>query len=154
MERVRRWCCERERGSKVDPMALTNRECARVLILEPSLLRINVFASNTFLLRFILPLPCRDSLFLYLFVLISPLSLSSRAPPRDNNYPFEALARGVAKVTIFLLATSPYAGYVRDWVSRGILQSIIHTSLFLSCHARSTVDLPWCIISAGLLINS
>lgn len=80
---------------------------------------------------------------------LSSLSLSSRAPPRDNNYPFEALARGVAKVTIFLLATSPYAGYVRDWVSRGILQSIIHTSLFLSCHARSTVDLPWGIISAG-----
>ena len=96
---------EKERKRKADSTARTNRECACVLILEPSLPQINVFASNTFLLRFILlPVPCNPaesltlSLSLSLFLPISLPSRSlpflfSRAPPRDNNYPFDSCAR-------------------------------------------------------------
>lgn len=116
----------------------TNREPACVLILEPSLPRIDVFASNTFLHRFVslsLPLPppflllsslplAPSSHHLFFFLALSLLRRSPlrfhpddlfplpslHTPPRDNNYPFEIL--GAAKVTILLLATSPYAGYV------------------------------------------
>lgn len=59
-------------------MARTNRERACVLILEPSLPH-NVFAYNTFLLRFILPLPCHDSLSLSLSLRPHLFSLRLRA---------------------------------------------------------------------------
>lgn len=119
------------RKRKGDSTARTYRECACILILEPSLPQINVFASNTFLLRFILPVPCNPA---------ESLSLSS-SPSRFHLDPFpfcfrarllviiiihSTLARGAAKVTILLLATSPYAGYVRVYrVSRGICNRLL-----------------------------
>lgn len=121
------------RKRKGDSTARTYRECACILILEPSLPQINVFASNTFLLRFILPVPCNPA---------ESLSLSlSSSPSRFHLDPFpfcfrarllviiiihSTLARGAAKVTILLLATSPYAGYVRVYrVSRGICNRLL-----------------------------
>lgn len=73
--------------------------------------------------------PCRVSLSLFV-----PISLPSLDP-----FPFcfrarllviiiihSTLARGAAKVTILLLATSPYAGYVRVYrVSRGICNRLL-----------------------------
>lgn len=119
------------RKRKGDSTARTYRECACILILEPSLPQINVFASNTFLLRFILLVPCNPA---------ESLSLSP-SPSRFHLDPFpfcfrarllviiiihSTLARGAAKVTILLLATSPYAGYVRVYrVSRGICNRLL-----------------------------
>lgn len=122
------------RKRKGDSTARTYRECACILILEPSLPQINVFASNTFLLRFILPVPCNPAESLSLSLSLRPHLASISIP-----FPFcfrarllviiiihSTLARGAAKVTILLLATSPYAGYVRVYrVSRGICNRLL-----------------------------
>jgi len=121
----------REREKEKGRFDGAHRECACILILEPSLPQINVFASNTFLLRFILQ-PCRGVSLSFSFSLSLSLSLSlSSSRLHLDPFPFcfrvrllmiiiihSTLARGAAKVTILLLATSPYARYVR--VSRGI----------------------------------
>jgi len=92
------------------------------------------------------------SLSLSFFVLISLASRSlpflfSRAPPRDNNYPFDFCARRSqshdSSSCHFPLCR------LRPSIER-YLQSIIP----LPCPTRLIDNLPWCIISAGLSINS
>lgn len=112
--------------------------------------------------------PCVSSLTLsFSLLFFFSLSLSS-SPSRFHLDPFplrfrarllviiiihSILARGAAKVTILLLATSPYAGYVRVYrVSWGICNRLFLSSGLSPLAVLSTICLG--IISAGLLINS
>lgn len=145
------------RKRKGDSTARTHRECACILILEPSLPQINVFASNTFLLRFILPVPCNpaESLSLSLFVPISLPSRSlpflfSRAPPRDNNYPFDSCARRSQSHD----PSSCHFPLCRLRPSIPSIERYLQSITPLPCPTRLIDHLPWRIISAGLSINS
>jgi len=153
---------KREREKEKGRFDGAHRECACILILEPSLPQINVFASNTFLLRFILQ-PCRGvslsfsfslslSLSLSLFVLISLASRSlpflfSRAPPHDNNYPFDSCARRSQ-------SHDPSSCHFPLCTLRPSIERYLQSIIPLLRPTRLINNLPWCIISAGLSINS
>lgn len=159
-KRIRkRYRSEREGKRKADSTARTNRENVHVywslnhLCLRSTCSHPTPFSSAS------LPVPCNpaeshslsSSLSLRPHLASSLGSLLSRFCARLLVIIIihSILARGVAKVTILLLATSPYAGYIRVYrVSRGICNRL----LLFSGLVLSTIC-PRCIISAEFSIN-